>query len=376
MSRVLLTGGTGAIGAVIVRRLLADPEYEVRVSDQRPAPQWMREGCEIHAGDLRKSSEAKTATDGCTHVIHLTDLAAIAGLDADLRCLPHTLIEANSALDNAVIRAALDLDVERFTYVSSALVYERASEFPTTEAYLPDCPTPQSAYGFSKLTGEVYCRAAHDEHGLQYTICRPFDVYGPSEAPGAKPDVVHVERALVTEPGTAQVEHAHGDEPGTTHVAPRTAHVELGTAHMVEDLIARTLSGQRPLQIFGSGEQTRTPTHVDDIAEGIITAMSSPRGSNEDFNISASRELPVAEIARIVWEACGEDPAAFALEHLEHPAYSVEHPKSFAVDVLRRRPAVEKARELLGWQARIELQDGVAATVDWIRARGSIGSPT
>jgi UDP-glucose 4-epimerase len=342
MSRVLLTGGTGAIGAAIVRRLLADPEYEVRVSDQRPAPRWMREGCEIHTGDLRKPSEAKTATAGCTHVIHLADLAATTGVDADLRRLPHTLIEANSALYNALIRAALELDVERFTYVSSALVFERASEFPTTEAYLPDCPTPQSAYGFSKLTGEVYCRAAHAEHGLQYTICRPFDAYGPLATSGA--------------------------EPGTTHVEP-------GTSRMVDDLIARALSGQRPLQIFGSGEQTRTPTHVEDIADGIVTAMSSSKGRNEDFNIAASRELSVAEIARIVWEACGKDPADFALEHLEPSQHSVEHPESPAVDIPRRRPSVEKAEQLLGWQARIALEDGVAATVEWIREQGSIGSP-
>ena len=53
MSRVLVTGGAGTIGAAVVRRLLADPAYEVRVSDQRPAPQWMREGCEVHTGDLR-----------------------------------------------------------------------------------------------------------------------------------------------------------------------------------------------------------------------------------------------------------------------------------------------------------------------------------
>ena len=100
------------------------------------------------------------------------------------------------------------------------------------------------------------------------------------------------------------------------------------------------LSGQRPLQIFGSGEQTRTLTHVDDIADGIVTAMGSPAGLNEDFNISASRELTVAEIARIIWEACGEDPDEFELEHLP----------TFDVDVQRRWPSVEKARELLGWE--------------------------
>ena len=329
MSRVLVTGGTGTIGTAVVRRLLGDPAYEVRVADQRPAPQWMREGCEVHTADLRVLDEARRATDGCSHVIHL----AAAGGDDDagnLYSLPHTLMEANNALYNAVIRAALDLEVERFTYVSSAIVFERASEFPSTEAHLPDCPTPESAYGFSKLIGERYCRAAHDEHGLQYTICRPCDVYGPGPAPGA--------------------------QPGGAERSSATHDIESGAAGAVDDLIARVLAGQQPLQILGSGEQTRTPTHVEDIAAGIVSAMSSPRGLGEDFNIAASRELTVAEIARIVWEACGKEPADFALEQLE----------SAAVNVPRRRPSVEKARELLGWQARIDLEDGIAATVQWI----------
>ncbi len=316
MSRVLVTGGAGTIGSAVVRRLLADPAYEVRVSDQRPAPQWMREGCEVHTGDLRSLAEARRATEGCSHVIHL---AAIVGGIANFHRLPHTLTEVNNALYNAIVRAALDVEVERFTYVSSSMVFERATEYPTTEAHLPDCPVPLSAYGFSKLTGEVYCRAAHGEHGLPYTICRPFNAYGPGELPDAEP----------------------------------------GIAHAVPDLIRKVLSGQRPLQIFGSGEQTRTLTHVNDIADGVVVAMGSPAGLNEDFNISASRELTVAEIARIVWKACGEDPSAFALEHLP----------SFTVNVQRRWPSVEKARTLLGWEARIGVEEGIAATVSWLRER-------
>jgi nucleoside-diphosphate-sugar epimerase len=85
--------------------------------------------------------------------------------------------------------------------------------------------------------------------------------------------------------------------------------------------------------------------------------MRSPAGLNEDFNISAARELKVAEIARIVWETCGNDPADFALAHRE----------SFAVDVQRRWPSVEKAERLLGWRAKIEVEDGIAQTVDWLR---------
>ena len=322
MNRVLVTGGAGTIGAAVVRRLLADPAFEVRVSDQREAPTWMREGCEIHTGDLRDLSQSRRATAGCARVIHL---AAIVGGIANFHKLPHTLTEVNNALYNSVVRAALDRDVERFVYVSSSMVFERATEFPTTEEHLPDCPTPRSAYGFSKLTGEVYCRAAHDEHGLPYTICRPFNAYGPGELPD--------------------------DEPGIAHAVP--------------DLIRKALAGQRPLPIFGAGDQTRTLTHVDDIADGIVTAMASPAAENEDFNISAAEELTVAEIARIVWEACGNDPAVFELEHLP----------PFEVDVQRRWPSVEKARRVLGWEARIGVHEGLAQTVAWLRQRDIVAQP-
>ena len=235
MSRVLVTGGAGTIGAAVVRRLLRDPDFEVRVSDQREAPMWMREGCEVHRGDLRVLDEARKAMRGCSHVIHL---AAIVGGIANFHKLPHTLTEVNNALYNAVFRAALDEDVERFTYVVVLMVFENATQYPTREDYLPQCPTPTSAYGFSKLTGEVYCRAAHDEHGLPYTICRPFNAYGPGEMPE--------------------------DEPGIAHAVP--------------DLIRKSLQRAHPLPIFGSGEHTRTLTHVDDIADGIVAATALGRG--------------------------------------------------------------------------------------------------
>ncbi len=316
MSRVLVTGGAGTIGAAVVRRLLRDPDYEVRLSDQREAPVWMREGCEVHTGDLRLLDEARKAMRGCSHVIHL---AAIVGGIANFHKLPHTLTEVNNALYNAVFRAALDEDVQRFTYVSSSMVFEQAQQYPTREDYLPECPTPVSAYGFSKLTGEVYCRAAHAEHGLPYTICRPFNAYGPGEMPE--------------------------DEPGIAHAVP--------------DLIKKSLQRLKPLPIFGTGEHTRTLTHVDDIADGIVVATGHEAALNEDFNISASEELTVAEIARICWEACGNDPAELEFEHLP----------SFEVDVVRRWPSVEKAERLLGWKARIGVHEGVRQTVEWLRER-------
>jgi nucleoside-diphosphate-sugar epimerase len=85
--------------------------------------------------------------------------------------------------------------------------------------------------------------------------------------------------------------------------------------------------------------------------------MGASAGENEDFNISASQELTVAELARLIWEACGNDPDEFELAHLP----------SFEVDVQRRWPSVEKARRLLGWEARIGVSDGLAQTVAWLR---------
>jgi UDP-glucose 4-epimerase len=313
MNRVLVTGGAGTIGQAVVRRLLRDPAFEVRVSDQREAPLWMREGCEVHTGDLRALDQARAAMAGCSHVIHL---AAIVGGIANFHKLPHTLTEVNNALYNAVFRAALDEDVERFTYVSSSMVFENAEEFPTPEDYLPRCPTPTSAYGFSKLTGEVYCRAAHAEHGLRYTICRPFNAYGPGEMPE--------------------------DEPGIAHAVP--------------DLLRKSFARMKPLPIFGSGEQTRTLTHSDDIADGIVVATGHEAGLNQDFNISASDERTIREIAQICWEAAGNDPAELEFEHLP----------TFEVDVQRRWPSVEKAKRLLGWEAQIDVHDGIRQTAAWL----------
>jgi UDP-glucose 4-epimerase len=319
MNRVLVTGGAGMIGSAVVRRLQAEENLIVRVSDHREAPAWMRESCEIHTGDLRDHGTARTAASDCTHIIHL---AAIVGGIANFHRLPYTLTEVNNALSGAVVSAAIAQGIERYVYVSSSMVFERATQFPTTEAHLSECAPPVSAYGFSKLAGEVYARAAHDQHGLAFTICRPFNAYGPGELPDP-------------------------DEPGIAHAVP--------------DLIAKSLARPTRLQIFGTGRQTRTLTHVDDIADGIVTAMTHPDGENEDFNISASTELTVAEIATRIWDVCGNDPKDLAFEHLD----------SFEVDVHRRWPSVEKAKRMLGWSAQIDLDDGLAQTVRWLRAQAT-----
>jgi UDP-glucose 4-epimerase len=299
MSRVLVTGGVGAIGAAVVRRLLADPSYEARVADERAAPQWMREGCEVHTVDLRSPESARAAVKGCTHVIHLASLGGraldLAGDDtADVDRRPQMILDTNGALDMAVLRAVLVEDVERFVYGSSTRTYERAELFPTPEDHLHERPASSSAFGFSKLAGEIGARAVWTERGLPVTICRVSAAYGPARVP---------------------------------------------------DLMTQALAGAHPLRVPSSGEQTRTPTYLSDVAEGIVAAMSSPAGLGEDFNISASREVSVAELARITWETCGQDPEALELEQV--PVVGLEAQRSW--------PSAQKAAKLLGWEAVVEL---------------------
>jgi UDP-glucose 4-epimerase len=364
MSRVLITGGAGPLGAAVARRLLADPAFDVRISDERPAPQWMREGCEVHRGDLRVATQTTAATKGCSHVVHLACFAQHACGSAaaeddhdavspngssptttpdgavadDAAGSPYSLLEYEAALHNAVIGAALDRGVERFLYISSPLVFERAEVFPTPEQHLEQCLAPRSAGGFARLGGERRCAAAHREHGLQYVICRPFGAYGPA----------------LSLPPEAEGQADHG---------------LTGPALDLSELINRAGIGERPLRIFGTGEQTLTPTHVDDLAEGIVAALSSPGAANEDFNFAAADELTLAEIAQIAWRAgIGTTDATAAGRTKEPP---LKRLPAREIDLPRSYPATTKARELLGWEARIDAATGIGALAAGARERAA-----
>jgi UDP-glucose 4-epimerase len=319
MSRVLITGGAGAIGRALARQLLADPAYDVRVSDEREAPQWMREGCEIHGADLRVPKHARTALEGCSHVVHLAGHRGEAGA-------AHTLLEHENALHGAALRAAIESEVERFVFVSCARVFERARLFPTPESYLSECPPPRSPRAYARLSGEWLCRAAHEEHGLPFTICRVSSAYGAGAQPG-----------------------------------------EAG----VEDSIAELLGSaptQTPAPAFASAPRTLTPTHVQDVARALVLALDTPAALNEDFNVASPRELALDEIARIAWRASGAGGGE-ALDPVSEATANGAPARSW--------PAAEKARELLGWQARVDFAEGFAEALACSRepSAGRIGSP-
>jgi UDP-glucose 4-epimerase len=222
-----------------------------------------------------------------------------------------------------VFRTATDAG-SKVVYVSSSMVFERAGEFPTPEEAIDRWPPPFSAYGFSKLIGEWYCRAFHEQYGTPFAIARPFNAYGPGELPE--------------------------DEPGLAHVIP--------------DLIKKILDGPRPIEIFGDGTQVRSFTYVDDVADALVTIGFHQKGTGEDFNIGTGVETAIGELLDRLWTLCGESGTP-----------DVATGEALPVDVQRRVPDATKIRTRLGWAPAVSLDEGLRRTVDWYRSVRTSGLP-
>jgi len=307
---VLVTGGCGFIGSEVVRQL-RERGYTVRIADNLSKPSSRPPaGCDFVRVDLADPTRVRPLFDGVRRCINLA--ARIGGIGYFHR-YPATILSENAKIYSNTFEAAADAGIERMVFVSSSMVYESTDRFPSREEDIHHIPPPLTAYGFSKLMGEWYCRAFADQHGLRYTIIRPFNAFGPGEEAGE----------------------------------------QVGEAHVIPDLIKKIQSGQHPLEILGDGRQTRCYTHVRDIARGIIVAMESERAVDQDFNLSAGHETTVLELAKVLWGICGASRP-----------FATRSVSGFPSDVRRRIPDTVKAREVLGWTAAISLEDGLRELVD------------
>ena len=314
---ILVTGGAGFIGSTVVRELLAR-KHKVRVIDNMSKPSSrVPEGVEFVRADLADREAARQAMRGVRACINLA--ARIGGIGYFHR-LPATILSENNLIYSNTFEAAVEHKIERMIFVSSSMVFESAHTFPSREDELLKLPPPFTAYGFSKLVGEWYCRAFYDQYGLPYTICRPFNAIGPEEEAGD----------------------------------------EVGEAHVIPDLIKKVLSGQSPLELLGDGKQTRCFTHVRDIARGIVMALESSAAEDEDFNLSSAVETRILDLARRIWDLCRPGTP-----------FRVQSVPSFQYDVQRRVPEVGKAAQRMNWRAEISLEEGLEEVVRWQRERSA-----
>ncbi|MBI3103888.1 NAD-dependent epimerase/dehydratase family protein [Candidatus Daviesbacteria bacterium] len=315
--RILVTGGAGFIGSEVVNQLL-EKGYFVRVADdlskkEANPPAGGSGDCEFLRVDLTDKKKALKAMEGMDYCIHLA--AKIGGIGY-FHKYPATILSENNKMYSSIFEAAVFKKIKRIIYLSSSMVFESTNTFPSKEQDIVRIPPPVSAYGFSKLVGEWYCRAFYDEYNLAYTIIRPFNAYGINESPGE----------------------------------------EVGYAHVIPDLIKKILAGQYPLQLLGDGNQTRCFTHVSDIAKGIILAMESKKGVNEDFNIGSEKELKMIDLAKLLWKLCRMDKP-----------FKVKFVPGFKYDIRKRVPSSKKAKKILGWKEYKKLSGELPKVIEWIK---------
>ncbi|MGB6457163.1 MAG: NAD-dependent epimerase/dehydratase family protein [Streptosporangiaceae bacterium] len=333
MQTVVVTGSAGFIGGYLVEELLSR-DYSVVGVDNFSKYGRVRKSYDGHPhyrlvdGDAR---DADLMTDLLTDADHFVAGAAMIGGISYFHTYAYDLLATNeriiAASCDAAIAAHRSGRLKKVTYLSSSMVFESASSWPSYEGQERECPPPLSSYGFQKLAVEYFARAAHDQYRLPFTIVRPFNCVGIGES-----------RAL-------------GDEE------IMSGNVKLAMSHVVPDLVQKVLKGQDPLHILGDGSQIRHYTYGGDLARGIADTLEHPDALNEDFNLSTAQSTTVLELADVIWRKI--KGAGVPLR--------VVHDEPFAHDVQRRVPGTDKAKRILGFEASTSLSAMLDGVIPWIR---------
>jgi UDP-glucose 4-epimerase len=332
MEQVLVSGSAGFIGGYVVEELLKRG-YAVVGIDNFSKYGKVTKSYDDHPnytlieGDARDTELMTKLLADCDHFI--AGAALIGGISY-FHTYAYDLLAANERIIasscDAAIKAHQKGRLKKMTYMSSSMVFESATEWPSYEGQQRECPPPLSSYGFQKLAVEYFAKAAWDQHKLPYTIARPFNCVGIGES-----------RAL-------------GDEEILS------GNVKLAMSHVVPDLVQKIFKGQDPLHVLGSGDQIRHYTYGGDLAVGIITAMEHPDALNEDFNLSTAESTTVTRLAEVIWSKIKGPDVPLRLVH-DDP---------FEYDVQRRVPATDKAKRVLGFEATTSLDTMLDEVIPWI----------
>src|SRR6188474_2845621 len=307
--RILVTGAAGFINGYLVPELL-DAGHEViglddfskygplvKSYDEHPRYRFVE-------GDAKDTALLRRLAADCDQVV--ASAAMIGGISY-FHEFAYDLLAENerilAATFDGAIAAHRDGHLERIVVVSSSMVYESATVFPTPEGAQLNSPPPILTYGFQKLASEYFAKGAWEQFQLPYTIVRPFNCVGIGER-----------RAL-----------------RDTDIM--SGNVKLALSHVVPDLALKVLKGQDPLHILGDGSQVRHYTYGGDLAHGIRLALESDATLNEDVNLSTAASTTVLELARAIWAKVHGPEREF--RYLSDPPF--EH------DVQLRVPDTRKA---------------------------------
>jgi UDP-glucose 4-epimerase len=331
--RILITGAAGFINGYLVPELL-EAGHEVVGLDDFSKYGRLTKSYDDHPRYRFVEGDAKDTAlmrELAADVDQVVASAAMIGGISYFHEFAYDLLAENERIlastFDAAIAARRDGVLSRIIVVSSSMVYESATVFPTPEGAQLTSPPPISTYGFQKLASEYFAKGALEQYGLPYTIVRPFNCVGIGER-----------RAL-----------------RDTDIM--SGNVKLALSHVVPDLVLKVLKGQDPLHILGDGTQVRHYTYGGDLAHGIRLAMESDRAVNDDFNLSTAASTTVMELATAIWHKIHGPDREF--HHVSDPPF--EH------DVQLRVPDVRKAREILGFEASTSLSQMLDEVIPWIQ---------